>query len=102
MQRVTIGDLKPDLTLILDVPVEVGMKRAAIRRGTGAPDRFESEDLKFHQDLREAYQQIAADDPGRCVLIDANADPAAVAAGVWAALRERFFKANAGTMVNLA
>jgi dTMP kinase len=101
MQRVTIGDLKPDLTLILDVPVEVGMKRAAIRRGTGAPDRFESENLTFHQDLREAYRQIAADDPGRCVLIDANADPASVAAGVWAALRERFFKANVGTMANL-
>ncbi len=102
MQRVTIGDLKPDLTLILDVPVEVGMKRAAIRRGAGAPDRFESEDLKFHQDLREAYRQIAADDPQRCVLIDANADPATVAASVWAALRERFFKANVGTMANLA
>ena len=102
MQRVTIGDLKPDLTLILDVPVEVGMKRAAIRRGAGAPDRFESEDLKFHQDLREAYRQIAAEDPQRCVLIDANADPATVAAAVWAALRERFFKANVGTMANLA
>ena len=102
MQRVTIGDLKPDLTLILDVPVEVGMKRAAIRRGAGAPDRFESEDLGFHQDLREAYRQIAADDPQRCVLIDANADPATVAAGVWAALRDRFFKANVGSVANLA
>src|SRR5947207_14254039 len=52
MQRVTIGDLKPDLTIILDVPVEVGLKRAAARRGTGEADRFESEDIKFHQDLR--------------------------------------------------
>jgi dTMP kinase len=102
MQRVTIGDLEPDLTIILDVPVEVGMKRAAIRRGAGAPDRFESEDLKFHQDLREAYRQIAADDPRRCVLIDANADPATVAASVWAALRERFFKASVGSVANLA
>ncbi len=102
MQRVTIGDLKPDLTLILDVPVEVGMKRAAIRRGAGAPDRFESEGLKFHRDLREAYRRIAADDPQRCVLIDADADPATVAAGVWAALRDRFFKASVGSMANLA
>jgi dTMP kinase len=102
MQRVTIGDLKPDMTLILDVPVEIGMKRAAIRRGTGAPDRFESEDLKFHQDLLEAYRQIAAVDPQRCVLIDANADPATVAARVWAALRERFFKANVDSVANLA
>ena len=41
MQRVTIGDLKPDLTIILDVPVEVGLRRAAARRGNRAPDRFE-------------------------------------------------------------
>jgi len=83
MQRVTIGDLKPDLTLILDVPVELGLKRAAARRGNGAPDRFEAEDLKFHRDLREAYRQIAAEDPQRCVLIDASADPDTVAAQVW-------------------
>jgi dTMP kinase len=91
MQRVTIGDLKPDLTIILDVPVEVGLKRAAARRGSGAPDRFEAEDLKFHQDLRDAYQQIAAEDPQRCVLIDATADPDTVAALVWTALRDHLF-----------
>jgi dTMP kinase len=91
MQRVTIGDLKPDLTIILDIPVEVGMQRAAARRGEGVPDRFEAEDLQFHQDLREAYQQIAAEDPQRCVLIDANADADAVAAQVWKALRDHLF-----------
>jgi dTMP kinase len=102
MQRVTIGDLKPDLTMILDVPVEVGMQRAAARRGTGAPDRFEAEDLKFHQDLRDAYRQIAKDEPQRCVLIDANADAGTVAAKVWATLRDRFFAASAGTVANSA
>jgi dTMP kinase len=102
MQRVTIGDLKPDLTVILDVPVEVGMKRAAARRGATAPDRFESEGVKFHQDLREAYRQIAAEDPQRCVLIDADADAATVAAGVWAALRDRFFKADVDSVANSA
>jgi dTMP kinase len=91
MQRVTIGDLKPDLTIILDIPVEVGMQRAAARRGKGAPDRFEAEDIQFHQDLREAYLQIAAEDPQRCVLIDANADADAVAAQVWKALRDHLF-----------
>ncbi|MBR1233679.1 dTMP kinase [Bradyrhizobium sp. AUGA SZCCT0177] len=91
MQRVTIGDLKPDLTIILDIPVEVGLKRAAVRRGTGAPDRFEAEDVKFHQDLRDAYQQIAAEDPQRCALIDANADTDTVATHVWKALRDHLF-----------
>ena len=91
MQRVTIGDLKPDLTIILDVPVEIGLQRAAARRGEGAADRFESEDVKFHQDLREAYRQIAAEDPSRCVLIDATAAPDAVAAQVWTAPRDHLF-----------
>jgi dTMP kinase len=91
MQRVTIGDLKPDLTIILDVPVEVGLKRAAARRGAGAPDRFEAEDIKFHQELRDAYRQIAAEDPNRCVLIDATPDPGAVAAQVWTVLRDHLF-----------
>jgi dTMP kinase len=93
MQRVTIGDLKPDLTIILDVPVEVGMHRAAARRGNDAPDRFEAEDLQFHYNLREAYRAIAAGDPERCVLIDANADPDTVAGRVWAALRDHIFAA---------
>ena len=102
MERVTIGDLKPDLTIILDVPVEVGMQRAAARRGADAPDRFEAEDLRFHQELRDAYRQIAANEPQRCVLIDATADPGAVAACVWAALRDRFFTTGAANLANSA
>jgi dTMP kinase len=88
--------------VILDVPVEVGMKRAAARRGTGAPDRFEAEDVRFHQELREAYRQIAASEPQRCVLIDANADAGVVAASIWAALCDRFFAVEAGNVANSA
>jgi dTMP kinase len=102
MERVTIGDLKPDLTIILDVPVEVGMQRAAKRRGSGSPDRFEGEDLKFHQDLRDAYRQIAAAEPQRCVLIDANADASTVAANVWATVRDRLFASGTGNVANSA
>ena len=92
MQRVTIGDLKPDLTVILDLPVEIGLQRADARRGSGAPDRFEAEDIKFHQDLRDAYRQIAAEDPQRCVLIDAGADPDTVAGRIWTALHDHLLK----------
>ena len=102
MQRVTIGDLKPDLTVILDVPVEVGMQRAAARRGAGAPDRFEAEDIRFHQELRDAYRRIAAAEPERCVLIDATAEPAMVAAKIWSALRDRFFATGAGNLASSA
>ena len=102
MERVTIGDLKPDLTIILDIPVEIGMQRAAKRRGSAAPDRFEAEDVKFHQELRDAYRQIAAAEPQRCVLIDTTAEPAAVAANIWAALRDRFFATGAANVANSA
>lgn len=91
MERVTIGDLKPDLTLILDVPVAVGLKRAIARRGTAVADRFEEEGLNFHEKLREAYRRIAAEDPQRCALIDANADAETVAARIWTALRDHLF-----------
>ena len=95
MERVTIGDLKPDLTVILDVPVEVGMKRAAARRGSGAPDRFEAEDVRFHQQLRDAYRQIAADEPGALRADRRHRRAGAVAANIWAAMRDRCFAASA-------
>ncbi|GEC16748.1 dTMP kinase [Nitrobacter winogradskyi] len=102
MERVTIGDLKPDLTVILDVPVEVGLQRAAARRGSGAPDRFEAEDIAFHRKLRDAYRAIAASDPQRCVVIDADADLDTVAARVWAALHDRVLTADTDTKASRA
>lgn len=98
MQRVTIGNLEPDLTIILDLPVEIGLQRAAARRGSGTADRFEAESLRFHQDLREAYRKIAADHAARCVLIDAEADPDTVAGRVWAALRDRLLPTPASVV----
>jgi dTMP kinase len=94
LQRVTIGDLKPDLTIILDVPVEVGMQRAAARRGDSTADRFESEDMTFHQGLRAAYRKIATEDPLRCVLIDATSDPDSVGQAIWSTVRERLAMAT--------
>lgn len=93
MERVTIGDLKPDLTFILDVPVEIGLKRAALRRGAGLVDRFEGEDRQYHEQLRDVYRQIAVDEPRRCVLIDANAGVDAVALRIWNTVRERLLPA---------
>ena len=89
MQRVTIGELQPDVTFILDVPVEVGMRRAAARRGDTAADRFEAESTAFHQGLREAFRSIAAAEPARCVLIDADRDAEIIASEIWSALHAR-------------
>jgi len=102
MERVTTGDLKPDLTIILDIPVEVGLRRAAGKRGPGFAERLTPEDIQFHQEVRYAYRQIAAAEPQRCVLIDANADANTVAADVWAVLRDRFFAGSSGHVAHTA
>ena len=91
LERVIVGDMAPDLTLVLDVPPEVGLARASRRReekGEGI-DRFESERPSFHESLRQAFRDIAAAHPERCVLVDAGRDPDAVEESIWSALRER-------------
>jgi dTMP kinase len=69
LERVAVGDTRPDLTIILDVPADVGMWRTAER--TASPDRFESEDIARHELRRQAYLDIAGREPERCVVIDA-------------------------------
>lgn len=90
LTHATIGKLEPDLTFILDVPVAVGLERANERRGKDAADRFEGEGLSFHESLRDAYRKIAAENPARCVVIDADAEPSKVAERIRQALRKHF------------
>ncbi len=82
-----VGDDQPDLTLVFDLPVEVGLERAF---GRGLFEtRFESKGLAFHGRLREGFLAIAREHPERCVLIDADGDEDMVAARVWAAVQAR-------------
>jgi dTMP kinase len=69
--RLVLGDLKPDVTILLDAPVEIGMSRADKR---GAPDRFETERAAFFERVRDCYLGLAASDPERFVIVDATAD----------------------------
>jgi dTMP kinase len=80
LYRLCVGELKPDLTLILDLPVEVGLARAAARRD--AEDRYERMPADFHRKLRDGFLEIAAREPGRCVIIDATPDAGAVHAAI--------------------
>jgi dTMP kinase len=90
LERVAVGEHRPDLTLLLDLPPEQGLARAAARRGAAAgADRFEGEDIAFHRALREGFLTIAESSPARCVVIDAAADELGVARAVWAAVEER-------------
>jgi dTMP kinase len=94
LERLTVGPNQPDLTLILDLPPEIGLKRAAERR-RGPADRFESEGLTFHQTLRRAFLDIAAAEPWRCVVIDADRSEDDVAAAIWSAVESRLDPAGA-------
>ena len=89
LERVSVGELSPDLTVILDVPVEVGLERAKLRRGSAQADRFEGEGAEFHEKLREAYLAIAAREPDRCVVIDASGAKEDVANAIWQAVQSR-------------
>lgn len=99
LERVTVGELRPDLTFILDAPAELGLDRARRRRGDGSTDRFESESLSFHEELREEFRLLAMAEPRRCVLIDASASEAAVAELVAKTVNERLDPATAPVAV---
>lgn len=80
--RLTIGKFAPGLTLILDIPVEVGLERAHAREtdnGSAAETRYEKLGLDFHKRLREAFRTIATKNSGRCHIVDATGSPEDVA-----------------------
>jgi dTMP kinase len=83
LERVSVGELSPNLTFVLDVPVTVALERAALRRGKSSPDRFEAEEVEFHEKLRGAYLALAAAEPQRCVIMEARASKEIVAKRVW-------------------
>ena len=88
IDAVVLDDFRPDLTLILDLPVVIGLARAGSRGG--AETRFESLGPDFHDRMRAAFLDIARKQPDRCRLIDAAADEDAVAAAIWDAVQGRF------------
>lgn len=83
-----LDDFKPDLTLILDLPVEVGLARAGARGGDET--RFEKMGTDFHERMRKAFLDIARRNPDRCRVVDASGTEEAVAAAIWEAVKARF------------
>jgi dTMP kinase len=82
-----LEDVRPDLTLVFDLPASVGLERAHAR--AGAEMRFESKGMAFHERLRDGFRAIAAAEPDRCAVIDATASIEAVEQAVWAAVAGR-------------
>ncbi len=88
VEAIAVGNFKPDLTLILDLPADQGLARAASRGP--AESRFEKFDNGFHEKLRQAFLDIARRHPERCVVIDASGSPDDVAARIWDTVAKRF------------
>jgi len=82
LYRMTVGDFRPDLTIMLDLPVAAGLARA-VGRG-GGEDRYEKMDLGFHQRVREGFLEIATAEPKRCAVLSAEGEPGAIAARILA------------------
>ncbi len=78
IHRIVVGGLRPDLTLILDLPVHAGLERAWQRinsqSGNMAEDRFEKEAIAFHEKVRQGYLTLASGEPERFRVIDASRD----------------------------
>lgn len=84
---VALEGFAPDATLVLDLPVEAGMARAAARSGA---DRYERMGMGFHLKVRAAFLAIAEAEPQRCAVVDASRGPDTVFAEMAGVLRERF------------
>ncbi len=87
LRTAALGGFRPDLTLILDIEVETGLRRAVARHG--GEDRYERMDIGFHQRLRDGFLDIARREPERCAVVDADADLDTVQARIWDAVSGR-------------
>ena len=89
LERFVQAELRPDLTLLLDAPIEIGAARAAARDGEGKRDRFEQERQDFFERVRNAYLERARSQPGRFAVIDATADRESVQQAILAEVEIR-------------
>lgn len=76
LSRWATGGLEPDLTVLLDVDPEIGLRRA---QGRSATDRLEAESVEFHERVRTAFRMLAEGSPDRYVVVDATGDPDQIA-----------------------
>ena len=92
LEALVVLPTRPNLTLIVDVPVDIGLARADKRRSSDQADPYERRDGAFHQRLRDGFLAIARDEPQRCIVIDGTRAEAEVAATVWAAVETRLLQ----------
>lgn len=88
INRFAIGDVIPDLTIVIDVPEEVSFARLKTR-ASGLPDRMERQNIDFYRKVREGYLVLARSLPERFVLVDGTESADVVEKRIWAAVQER-------------
>ena len=88
INRFAVGNVMPDLTIVIDVPTEVSLARIR-QRASGLPDRMERENIDFYKKIREGYLVLARGMPDRFVVIDGTQSPDAIEKQIWAAVKER-------------
>ncbi len=105
LDLIVVQSTTPDLTVIIDIPAEIGLARAALRHGdvqtddkraslgptvrqprSLLADRFEGRDLAFHKKLREGFLAIARNEPQRCIVVDGQKSPDEIEELIWAAV----------------
>jgi dTMP kinase len=101
LERIVVGTARPSLTIIMDIDPVAGMARVEARRQGGAAasrgrlrraavqDPYEARDLEFHRRLRAGFLEVAALEPDRCIVVDAERPEAEIAAAIFAAVRVR-------------
>lgn len=90
LERIVVGPVRPDLTILLDLDPESGLARARRRAEGAESDRFEGEALAFHRALRQAFLDIAAEEPARVKIVDASLSEEAIAERIWTIARAAF------------
>ena len=93
LYTITADNIEPDLTLILDLEPEVGLKRAVDRNVSlsSNEDRYERMDIEFHRKLRKGFLDIAKNNPTRCRVIKAQGSLDDVSVRVWKEVSQKFF-----------
>lgn len=90
LEKIAVGDCKPDLTLLLDLPAKIGLTRASMRTPDSQKDRFEKEGETVHEARRKAFLKLAHSAPGRIFVFDAAKGMDTLSADIWKRCRKQF------------
>jgi dTMP kinase len=88
INRFAVGNVMPDLTIVIDVPTEVSLQRVR-QRASDLPDRMERENINFYKKVREGYLLLAKEWPDRVVVLDGTQTPAALEKKIWTVVQKR-------------